>query len=111
MASWHVGTAMGIVVGGAGGGVGRHAWTRHVVLIVHDATVAQPADQDTDVLLGGEKRMVDRRWTHMLHYACLVAVAQLACPLRPYLSISPLRKPDTANNKRIIVTYGHWCWR
>lgn len=72
-------TVMGMV-DGVGGGIGidgRHARRCHVVLTVHNA------DQDTD-LGGGEKRMVDRRWTHMLHYACLVAVAQLACPSRPY---------------------------
>lgn len=87
MSSCQAGSARGMV----GCGMGRHAQTCHL-LTVHIAAVAQQADQDIVQPGGGEKRMADRRWTRMLHYACLAGVAQLACPSRPYLSISVLGK-------------------
>lgn len=76
----------GSVRGMVGCGIGHHAQACHV-LTVHIAAAAQQAGQDI-VLPGGEKRMADRRWTRMLHFACLAGGAQLACPSRPYLTIS-----------------------
>ena len=76
-----------------GGGMGLHAGT------VHNGVGGQRGDQDTD-LPGGEKRMVDRRWTHMLRSACLVVAGQLACP-------SGAGIDQTCNKervKRIVVT-------
>lgn len=80
MSSCHAGSARGMV----GCGIERHAQACRV-LTVHIAAVGQHAGQDI-ALPGGEKRRADRRWTRMLHFACLAGVAQLACPSRPYLT-------------------------
>lgn len=82
MASCYAGSARGM----DGCGIEHHAQAC-CVLTVHIAAVAQQVGQDI-VLPDGEKRMADRRWTRMLHFACLAGVAQLACPWRPYLTIS-----------------------
>lgn len=82
ISSCHAGSARGMV------GIGRHAQACRV-LTVHIAVVAEQAGQDIVLPVpGGEKRMADRRWIRMLHFACLAGVAQLACPSRPYLTIS-----------------------
>jgi hypothetical protein len=91
ISSCHAGSARGIV------GIGRHAQACRV-LTVHIAVVAEQVGQDI-VLPGGEKRMADRRWTRMLHFACLAGVAQLACPSRPYLTISVLGQSWTVGKK------------
>jgi hypothetical protein len=84
ISSCHAGSARGMV------GIGRHAQACRV-LTVHIAVVAEQAGQDIVLPVpGGEKRMADRRWIRMLHFACLAGVAQLACPSRPYLTISVL---------------------
>lgn len=80
MSSCHAGSARGM----AGCGIERHAQACRV-LTVHVAAVEQHAGQDID-LPGGEKQTADRRWTRMLHFVCLAGVAQLAFPLRPYLT-------------------------
>lgn len=91
ISSCHAGSARGMV------GIGHHAQACHV-LTVHIAVVAEQAGQDI-ALPGGEKRMADRRWIRMLHFACLAGVAQLACPSRPCLTISVLGQSWTVGKQ------------